>query len=168
MGKRIKDDNYWMKKALALANRAEVIGEVPIGALIVKDGMVIGRGFNKRESANDPTAHAEMIAIRAAARKLDAWRLTGSTLYVTLEPCPMCMGAIILARIDRVVFGSLDPKGGAAGSLYDLAKDRLLNHHPLVTAGVMQKECSEILSAFFRNLRKKKKATATFEANGSS
>lgn len=154
----VKDDHYWMKRALALAKKAETIGEVPIGAILVKDGRIIGRGFNRRESQNDPTAHAETIAIRQAARKLDAWRLTDTTLYVTLEPCPMCMGAIILARIKRVVFGCFDPKGGAAGSLYNLADDSRFNHRVKLSTGIMEKECSEVLSAFFRTLRQKKKA----------
>lgn len=154
----VKDDSYWMKKALALARRAEAAGEVPIGALIVKDGRIVGRGFNRRESAKDPTAHAEMIAIRRSSGKLDAWRLTGAVMYVTLEPCPMCMGAILLARIERVVFGCFDPKGGAAGSLYNLADDHRFNHRVVLASGVMQEECSEILSSFFRKLRREKKA----------
>ena len=108
----MKDDSYWMGRALNLARKAESIAEVPIGAVIVRDGTIIGRGFNQRESRNDPSAHAEMIAIRQASRKLDAWRLTGTTLYVTLEPCPMCMGAILLARIERVVFGCFRSQGG--------------------------------------------------------
>jgi tRNA(adenine34) deaminase len=155
----MKDDIYWMKKALGLARRAEMIGEVPIGALLVKDGAIIGRGYNQRECKNDPCAHAEMIAIRQASRKLDAWRLTGSTLYVTLEPCPMCMGAAILARVERIVFGCLDPKGGAAGSLYNLAADTRFNHRIELTSEIMEKECSEILSAFFRKLRQEKKSS---------
>lgn len=154
----MRDDNYWMGRALNLARKAEAAGEVPIGALVVKDGIIIGRGFNQRECRNDPSAHAEMIAIRQASRKLDAWRLTGTTLYVTLEPCPMCMGAILLARMARVVFGCLDPKAGAAGSLYNLAEDARLNHRVELTGGVMEKECSAILSGFFRELRRDKKA----------
>lgn len=154
----MKDDFYWMEKALHQASKAEALGEVPIGALIVKDNTIIGRGFNQRESKNDPSAHAEMIAIRQAARRLQAWRLTGTTLYVTLEPCPMCMGAILLARIERVVFGCHDPKGGAAGSLYDLSNDPRFNHQVTLTSGIMQTECSTILSDFFRALRREKKA----------
>lgn len=146
-----------MKKALALARKAESIGEVPIGAVLIKDSMIVGRGYNQREILNDPTAHAETIAIRKASRKLGAWRLTGTTLYVTLEPCPMCMGAIILARIERVVFGCFDPKGGAAGSLYNLAEDTRFNHRVKRESGIMEKECSEILSTFFRRLRQIKK-----------
>jgi len=154
----MKDDSYWMQRALHLAGKAAVIGEVPIGALIVRDDTIIGRGFNQRESKTDPTAHAEMIAIRQASRRLHAWRLTGTTLYVTLEPCPMCMGAILLARIERVVFGCHDPKGGAAGSLYNLSNDPRLNHQVQLTSGIMQTECAAILSNFFRALRREKKA----------
>jgi len=156
-----KDDNYWMDKALALARRAAALGEVPIGAVLVKDGKVIGRGFNRRETSKDPSSHAEMIAIRQAARRLDAWRLTGTTLYVTLEPCPMCMGAIILARVERLVFGSFDPKAGAAGSLYNLADDPRFNHRVEVASGIRGGECSDLLSGFFRELRREKKESRT-------
>lgn len=152
-----KDDHYWMGKAIDQARRAEAMGEVPIGAVIVKDGAVIARGHNLRESKQDPAAHAEMIAIRKAARKLSSWRLTGATLYVTLEPCTMCMGAVILSRLDRVVFGSHDPKGGAAGSLYDLSDDRRLNHSVVLTPGVRGAETSAMLSDFFSKLRAQKK-----------
>ncbi|MCL2760166.1 MAG: tRNA adenosine(34) deaminase TadA [Desulfuromonadales bacterium] len=153
----MKDDNYWMKKAIKEAEKARLKDEVPIGAILVKDRKVIGRGFNLRESKNDPTAHAEIAAIRQSARKLNAWRLTGTTLYVTLEPCPMCMGAILLSRIERVVFGCYDPKGGAAGSLYDLSQDKRFNHQVEVTSRVMEEECSKMLSSFFKELRGKKK-----------
>jgi tRNA(adenine34) deaminase len=124
---------------------------------VVRDGAVIGRGFNFREARRDPIAHAEIIAIRRAARKEVSWRLSGATLYVTLEPCIMCMGAILLARIDRVVFGCHDPKGGAAGSLYDLSNDKRLNHRVMLTSGVREAECAAILSDFFAGLRKQKK-----------
>ena len=165
MKEKLKDDGYWMGKALAQAERAARLGEVPIGAVLVRDGRVIGRGCNRREGKNDPSAHAEMIAIRQAAGRLNAWRLTGTTLYVTLEPCPMCMGAIILARIERLVFGCLDPKAGAAGSLYDLATDRRFNHQVAVAAGVREEECSAVLSGFFRELRLQKKALRTSGAD---
>lgn len=151
------DDSYWMGKALQLARKAADAGEVPIGALIVRDGTIVGRGFNQRESRNDPAAHAEMIAIRQASRKLKAWRLSGTTLYVTLEPCPMCMGAIILARIDRLVFGCFDPKAGVVGSLYNLAADTRFNHRVEVTSGVRAAECAAMLSDFFRELRRQKR-----------
>lgn len=153
----MRDDSYWMGKALAQAANAGARGEVPIGAVLVKDGVVIGRGYNLREGKQDPCAHAELLAIRRAARRLGAWRLTGTTLYVTLEPCPMCMGAIILARVERLVFGCFDPKAGAAGSLYDLTSDRRFNHRVEVTSGVRGEECSAMLSDFFRELRRQKK-----------
>lgn len=153
----VKDDNYWMGKAIVQAQRAEAIGEVPIGAVLVKDGVVIARGHNLRESRQDPAAHAELIAIRRAAAKLKSWRLTGATLYVTLEPCTMCMGAIILSRLDRVVFGSYDPKGGAAGSLFDFSNDARLNHSVVLTPGVRGEETSALLSNFFSALRAEKK-----------
>jgi len=154
----VRDDAYWMGKAIEQARRAEAVGEVPIGAVIVMDGKVVTRGHNLREGKHDPAAHAELIAIRKAAKKLGRWRLTGATLYVTLEPCTMCMGAIILARLDRVVFGSFDPKAGAAGSLYDLSNDSRLNHSVAVTSGVRGEETSALLSDFFSALRARKKA----------
>ncbi|MEA5114139.1 MAG: tRNA adenosine(34) deaminase TadA [Geobacteraceae bacterium] len=162
--KRIKDDNYWMGKAIVEAGKAEARGEVPIGAVIVRDGEVLGRGYNRRETSLDPTSHAEMTAIRKAARKAGNWRLLGATLYVTLEPCPMCMGAILLSRLERVVFGCHDPKGGAAGSLYDLSDDARLNHRVSLTSGVRGKECSELLSSFFAGLRQQKKVRAFIAA----
>ncbi len=144
--------------ALREARKAATQGEVPIGAVIVRDGSIVGRGFNRREARRDPSAHAEMIAIRQAARKLGNWRLTGTTLYVTLEPCIMCMGAILLSRIDRVVFGCHDPKGGAAGSLYDLSDDARLNHRVEIVSRVREGECSTILKDFFAGLRARNKA----------
>jgi tRNA(adenine34) deaminase len=152
-----KGDHYWMGKAIAQARRAEALGEVPIGAVVVKDGAVVARGHNLRESRQDPSAHAEMIAIRKAALKLGGWRLTGATLYVTLEPCTMCMGAVILSRLDRVVFGSYDPKGGAAGSLFDFSNDPRLNHSVELVPRVRGAETSALLSNFFRLLRAQKK-----------
>ena len=143
--------------ALREANKAADRGEVPIGAVVVRDDAVLGRGFNFREARRDPVAHAEIIAIRRAARKEVSWRLSGATIYITLEPCIMCMGAILLARIDRVVFGCHDPKGGAAGSLYDLSDDRRLNHRVELTSGIREAECATILSDFFAGLRKQKK-----------
>jgi len=155
--KRPKDDHYWMGLALREAKKAEARGEVPIGAVVVRDGIVLGRGHNRREGSLDPTSHAEMTAIRRAAGKAGNWRLLGATLYVTLEPCPMCMGAIILARLERVVFGCRDPKAGAAGSLYDLSNDPRLNHQVQVEPGVRGEECAAILSSFFAALRRKKR-----------
>lgn len=153
----MKDDSYWMGIALREAKKAGDRGEVPIGAVVVKDGIVIGRGYNLRETRQDPSAHAEMVAIRKAAHKVGSWRLTGATLYVTLEPCIMCMGAIILSRVERVVFGCFDPKAGAAGSLYDLSNDSRLNHRFFLQSGVREAECSAMLSKFFAELRRRKK-----------
>ena len=155
---KTKDDLYWMGKAIREARKAEARGEVPIGAVIVRDGEILGRGHNLRETSNDPTTHAELIAIRRAAKKAGNWRLSGATLYVTLEPCLMCMGGIILSRLERVVFGCFDPKGGAAGSLYDVSSDTRLNHRVELTSGVLENECSLLLSTFFRDLRQKKRA----------
>ena len=150
------DDEYWMKRAIAEAGKARTKNEVPIGCVIVRDKRVLARAHNLRESSKDPSAHAELIAIRKAAKKLGSWRLTGVALYVTLEPCLMCMGAIILSRIPVVVFGCHDPKGGAAGSLYDLSNDPRLNHRVSLITGVMERQCSIMLSDFFAKLRKQK------------
>jgi tRNA(adenine34) deaminase len=151
-------DHYFMQAALAEATSAEEFGEVPVGAVVVYGGRIIGRGHNLRESSNDPTTHAEMIAIRQASAELNSWRLLDCTLYVTLEPCVMCMGAIILARIPRLVYGCRDPRAGAVGSIYNLAEDDRFNHKVEVTEGVLQQQCSQQLSDFFRNLREQKKA----------
>lgn len=153
-------DSDWMAECLGEAAKAARLGEVPVGALVVHQGTVIGRGYNLRESSNDPTSHAEMIAIRQAAATLDSWRLLDCTLYVTLEPCVMCMGAIILARIPRLVFGCRDPRAGAVGSIYDLSRDQRFNHQVTVTEGVLGEACSEILSNFFRKLREDRKNKA--------
>ena len=152
----MEQDHRLMKIALTEAKKAEEKGEVPIGAVIVVDGRVVGKGHNLRESKNDPTAHAEMIAIRKAAAKLDSWRLLNSTLYVTVEPCIMCIGAVVLARIPRLVFGCLDPKGGAVGSLYDISCDKRLNHRVEVVSGVMAAEAQALLKDFFKRLRGKR------------
>ena len=143
----------FMLEALAEAKLALDIGEVPIGAVVVLDGQIIGRGHNRREFGNDPTAHAEIIAIREAAKHLGKWRLTNATLYVTLEPCPMCAGAIVNSRLQRLVFGAYDPKAGAATSLMNLVQDKRLNHFVEVYDGICQRECSELLQSFFRELR---------------
>ncbi|MFI8850805.1 tRNA adenosine(34) deaminase TadA [Streptomyces sp. NPDC053499] len=142
-----------MRAALAEAALAPGTGDVPVGAIVMgPDGAVLGRGHNAREADGDPTAHAEILALRAAARTLGGgdWRLTGCTLVVTLEPCTMCAGAAVLARVDRVVYGALDTKAGAAGSLWDLLRDRRLNHRPEVINGVLAPECAALLTAFFR------------------
>jgi len=146
-------DEKWMQVALAEAGRAGEAGEVPVGAVIVRDGALLASAHNSPISANDPTAHAEILAIRAAAAAAGNYRLAGTTLYVTLEPCLMCAGAILHARIDRLVFGAADPKGGAAVSCWRLFEDRRLNHSVAVTGGVLGEVCGEILSGFFREKR---------------
>ncbi len=147
---------YWMNRAIAEARKAEAIAEIPIGCIIVKDSRIIARAHNLREKNQDPVAHAELLAIRKAAKRLGSWRLLDTTIYVTLEPCLMCMGAIILARIPIVVFGCHDPKAGAAGSLYNLSNDPRLNHRCEVLSGICGQECSELLTTFFADLRRKK------------
>lgn len=143
----------FMQRALELARRAEQDGEVPVGALVVLDGQVIGEGWNHPIGAADPTAHAEIVAMRAAASKLGNYRLTGSTLYVTLEPCPMCAGAIVLARVARVVFGAADPLAGAGGTVFDLLRSLKLNHRAEVHGGVLAEDCSQLLKGFFQSKR---------------
>ncbi|HIJ87945.1 MAG TPA: nucleoside deaminase [Desulfuromonadales bacterium] len=155
-----RSHEQWMRSAIAEAVKAESKAEVPIGCVIVRDGRIIARGHNLRETSQDPTGHAELIAIRKAARKLGSWRLLDTALYVTLEPCTMCMGAIILARIPTVVFGCLDPKGGAAGSLYDLSDDARLNHRVELVPRVLESECSSLLRSFFAELRSRKRIAA--------
>lgn len=154
----LKADTLFMREALKEAKKALKKGEVPIGAVLVFGGKVISRGHNEREIKHDPSAHAELIAIRKASRKLETWRLTRATLYVTLEPCLMCIGAIVLARIERLVFGAFDPKAGAVGSLYDISKDKRLNHRIEVTTGVVGEESGRLLKDFFSNLRAEKRA----------
>ena len=151
-------DSRWMAEALKEAEAAASIGEVPVGAVVVLDGSIVGRGHNLRETQNDPTAHAEMVAIRDASQRLGRWRLSQCTLYVTLEPCPMCAGAIVNSRLDRIVFGASDPRAGAARSVYQLCDDPQLNHRAGVTPGVETALCSEILSVFFAQRRAEKKA----------
>lgn len=152
-----RNHEYWMRRAIAEADKARAKDEVPIGCVIVREGHVLARGHNLRESTQDPAAHAELIAIRKAARKLNSWRLLDTTLYVTLEPCTMCMGAIILSRISTVVFSCYDPKGGAAGSLYDLSNDPRLNHQLTLVPNILEAECSRMLSSFFVALRARKR-----------
>lgn len=159
-------DQTFMRQALAEAEVAARLGEVPVGALVVREGMIIGRGHNLRETSNDPTTHAEMLAIRQAAAHIGHWRLLDCTLYVTLEPCVMCMGAIILARIPRLVFGCRDPRVGAAGSIYDFARDDRFNHRVEVTEGALGGECAAQLSGFFQELRASKKAARQPVAEG--
>ena len=149
-------DEYFMKEALRLAKKAAAMGEVPVGALIVKEEKIIARGYNRRERDQDGLAHAELLAIRRACRKCGSWRLDGCTLDVTLEPCPMCAGAIVNTRIPRVVIGARDPKGGAMGGAADLMAYPW-NHHPECRFGVLEEECGGILRAFFKELRRQKK-----------
>jgi tRNA(adenine34) deaminase len=146
---------YWMRFAIEEALTAQELGEVPIGAIIVKNNEIIGRGHNLRETTHDSTAHAEMIAIRQASEHLGAWRLLDCRLYVTLEPCPMCAGAMVQSRLPAVIYGTTDPKAGCAGTLMNLLQESRFNHRTDVTAGVLQEECSSMLSQFFRRLRKK-------------
>lgn len=153
----MNQDEYFMSLALEEAKKAEKKKEVPIGAVIVKDEKVIASAYNLRETEQRAVAHAELLAIDQACRKLGTWRLEGTTLYVTLEPCPMCAGAIVLSRVERVVFGASDPKGGCAGTLMNLLQEERFNHQANVTSGVLEKECSLILKNFFRMLRQMKK-----------
>ena len=153
----LKNDEYFMLRALKEAKKSELEGEVPVGAVIVYENKIISRGRNKREISKNAVLHAEMEAISKACKKLGRWRLTGCILYVTLEPCAMCSGAIINSRISKVVYATKDPKSGSCGSVINLF-DLPYNHTPEVIFGVMKNECSEILSMFFRNLRQKKKS----------
>ncbi len=150
-------DEVFMQQALALAREAAGLGEVPVGAVAVHEGRVIGTGFNRREIDRSPLAHAELFALDAAARALGAWRLTGVTLYVTLEPCAMCAGALVQSRVTRLVFGTLDPKAGAVGSLYNLAEEPRHNHRLQVMSGVLADESRQLLKSFFERLREKKR-----------
>jgi len=150
----------WMRWAVREAGKAYAEGEIPVGAVVVHEDRIIGRAYNQTETLQDPTAHAEMIAISAAASTLRSWRLTGCTLYVTLEPCAMCAGAAVLARIQNLVFGAWDPKAGACGSLRNLVQDPRLNHRIDVVSGVLENEISELMQSFFQNLRENKKRSA--------
>ena len=146
-------DVYYMESALEQARKAFSHGEVPVGAVLVRGGRVIATGRNRCEELGDPTAHAEILALREAGRLLGGWRLSGSTLYVTLEPCPMCAGALVQARAARLVYGAADPKGGACGTLYNIVQDERLNHRLAVTGGVLESDCAALLQEFFRSRR---------------
>ncbi|MFZ7946875.1 MULTISPECIES: tRNA adenosine(34) deaminase TadA [Bacillaceae] len=150
-------DEYFMREAIEEAKKAEELNEVPIGAVLVIDGEIISRAHNLRESDQNAIAHAELLAIDQACREIGSWRLEESTLYVTLEPCPMCSGAIILSRVKRVVYGAVDPKGGCAGTLMNLLQDSRFNHQCEVTKGVLESQCGQMLSDFFRKIRDRKK-----------
>lgn len=145
-----------MQAALEEAKKAAALGEVPVGAVIVKDGEIISRGHNEVETRKDPTAHAEMLAIRRAAETLGGWRLTGCRMFVTAEPCSMCAGAIVWSRIEKLYIGTADPKSGACGSLFNIPQDSRLNHFTDIEIGLLQEECSCIMKDFFKQLRKKK------------
>ena len=153
LAERRLQDELAMRQAIEQASRARAHDDIPIGAVIVRAGEVIAGAHNERERRRDPTAHAEVLALRAAAEALGSWRVLGSTLYVTLEPCAMCAGAIVLARVPRVIFGAADPKAGAAGSVLDVLTEPRLNHRPEVRGGVLGEECGELLRAFFRARR---------------
>ena len=150
-------EEKFMKEALKEAKKAFDKDEVPVGAVIVKDGKIIARAHNLKESKTDTTYHAEILAIQKASKKLESWRLEGCTMYVTLEPCPMCAGALIQARLDKVVIGTMDYKTGACGSILNLLKDYKFNHNVEVQGGVLKEECEAILQQFFKELRKRKK-----------
>lgn len=150
------DDEYFMREALSMARSAECLGEVPVGAIVVRDGVIVGRGFNSPIGESDPTAHAEIAALRDAARNLENYRLPGCELFVTLEPCAMCAGAILHSRIARVVYGARDPKTGVHGSVVNLFSVERLNHHTQVEGGVLADECGRLLSSFFANRRVRK------------
>ena len=153
MGQTNRDHTAWMREALAEAERALAHGDVPVGAVAVRDGTIIGRGHNQKEVDGDPTAHAEMLALQEAARTLGGWRLAGVTLYCTLEPCPMCAGAMVSARLPRLVYAADDAKAGAAGSVVELLRDPRLNHQVTVTRGVLADESRALLERFFTGLR---------------
>ena len=148
------DDDVYMRQALRLAEEAAREGEVPVGCVVVHEGVVVGVGRNRREQDHDPLAHAELLAIATASSSLSRWRLSGCTLYVTLEPCFMCAGALVNARVDRLVFGALDPKAGAVGSLADVCRDPRLNHRLVVDSGLLQDDCGAVLKRFFQARRK--------------
>lgn len=152
-----EDAVKYMKEAIRQAKKAYALGEVPIGCVIVHEGKIIGRGYNRRTTEKNPLAHAEMIAIRKASRRLGDWRLEGCRMYVTLEPCQMCAGAIVQARMEKVVIGCMNPKAGCAGSILDLLREEAFNHQAEVETGVLETECSEMMKVFFKELREKKK-----------
>lgn len=154
--KRKMNPEDFMLEALKEAEKALSMNEVPVGAVIEKDGKIIGRGHNMTETSKDPTAHAEIIAIRDAAKNLGGWRLLGSRMYVTTEPCSMCAGAMVLSRIEKVYIGTRDPKTGACGSLMNILQDERLNHYVGIETGIMQQQCEKIMKSFFQKLRKKK------------
>ena len=157
MKKIIKDDTYFMKEALKEAKKAFLLDEVPIGAVIVKNDKIVARGHNLRESKQDVLAHAEINAIRKLNKKLKTWRLPGYKIYITIEPCAMCAGAILWSRLDEIIYGAKDPKGGALGSSFNLFNVPNINHHPQIRGGVLEDECASLLKQFFKTKREKEK-----------
>lgn len=157
---REEEKLFFMQEAISEANKAKAVEEVPIGAVVVYRGEIIGRGHNLREHSQDATSHAEMFAIRAACKELESWRLEECQLFVTLEPCPMCSGGMILSRIEEVYFGAYDPKGGTAGTLMNLLTDERFNHRAYVEGGILEEECGQLLTNFFREIRARKKKTS--------
>ncbi len=157
--KNYSEDEKWMREAIKEAHLALKKKEVPVGAVIVYENKIIGRGYNQVESLKDATAHAEILAITAASNFFDSWRLEGTSLYVTLEPCVMCAGAIVLSRIERLVIGAFDPKQGACGTLYNIVNDTRLNHQVEIVSEILKEECSKILTDFFQTLRTQKATT---------
>lgn len=158
---RMSPEEKYMKEAIKQAKKAAALGDVPIGCVIEYEGKIIGRGYNRRMADKTVLAHAEILAMRKACKKMGDWRLEGCTMYITLEPCPMCAGAIVQARIPRVVIGSMNPKAGCAGSVLDLLHQPGFNHQVELTSGVLGEECSQMLTSFFKELRKKKKVEET-------
>lgn len=160
----VNTDEKYMKEAIKQAKKAYAIGEVPIGCVIVYEDKIIGRGYNRRTIDKNTLAHAELQAIRKASKKMDDWRLEGCTMYVTLEPCQMCSGAIVQSRMDRVVVGCMNPKAGCAGSILNLLNMQEFNHQVELTTGVLEEECSQLMKSFFKELRMKKKKTTQQKA----
>lgn len=155
-GKVMHSDIYWMRKALALAEKAQTLDEVPVGAILVQENRIVAQGYNLREKLHTPLGHAELLCLHRGSQKLNRWRLDNCTLYVTLEPCVMCAGALVQSRIPRLVFGAWDPKGGACESLYKVTQDPRLNHRLEVLGGILEQECGQVLKDFFRRKRVKK------------
>ena len=151
----IEFDQRFMNEALKEAEKAFAVDEVPVGCVIVHEGVIIGRGYNRTESLQDPTAHAEILAITAATENLGTWRLSGCTVYSTIEPCAMCAGALVLARVERLVFGAPDPKFGACGSIFDIVQSKKLNHRIALSTGILKNECVSLMQEFFKKKRKK-------------
>ena len=166
MEDNLEKDIYYMLEAIKEAKKAEEKNEVPIGAVIVHDGEILARAHNLRETNQNALAHAELLAIDEACHKLGTWRLENASLYVTLEPCPMCAGAVILSRISRVVYGAKDPKGGCCGTFMNLPEDERFNHRSEVVSGVLEEECGELLTNFFRGIRERKKLREKEKVNG--